>query len=66
MRCVACDELLTPREISRKSPITGEEYQLCTPCLKEAGLLIESNENPVAEDVYVDISGLAEEELEIS
>lgn len=49
MRCVACDDPLTGLEQSRKSPITGEDYLLCTPCLREAGLLIPSVENPLAD-----------------
>lgn len=39
MRCIACDDMLTSGEMGKKSPITGEEYLLCRPCLKEAGLL---------------------------
>ena len=49
MRCVACDEPLTGLEQSRKSPTTGEDYLLCTPCLREAGLLVPSVENPLAD-----------------
>lgn len=53
---------MSSKEMGRKSPVTNEEYLLCTPCLKEAGLLIEAVENPLAEeDVYLDISGLQEE-----
>lgn len=50
MRCVACDDPLTGLEQSRKSPTTGEDYLLCTPCLREAGLLVPSIENPLADD----------------
>ena len=50
MRCVACDEPLTGLEQSRKSPATGADYLLCTPCLREAGLLVTSVENPLASD----------------
>ena len=39
MRCVACDDPLTSGEMGKKSPVTGEDYLLCRPCLKEAGLL---------------------------
>lgn len=49
MRCVACDDPLTALEQSRKSPTTGEDYLLCTPCLREAGLLVPSVENPLAD-----------------
>ena len=57
MRCVACDEPMTGLEMSRKSPVTGEEYLLCTACLIKAGLLVEATENPLADDV------LSEEEF---
>jgi hypothetical protein len=49
MRCVACDEPLSALEMSRKSPMTGEDYLLCTECLIAAGLLVHSIENPLAE-----------------
>ena len=49
MRCVACDDMLSALEMSRKSPATGEDYLLCTPCLMEAGLLVHSIENPLAD-----------------
>lgn len=63
MRCVACDEPMTPMEQSRKSPTTGQEYLLCTPCLREAGLLSDAIENPIAEDVYQDIAMLTDEDF---
>ena len=49
MRCVSCDDPLSALEMSRKSPVTQEEYDLCTECLKKAGLLVFSIENPLAE-----------------
>ena len=49
MRCVSCDDPLSALEMSRKSPVTQEEYDLCTECLKKAGLLVFSVENPLAE-----------------
>lgn len=49
MRCVACDDPLSALEMSRKSPVTGEDYLLCTPCLAKAGLLVHSIENPLAD-----------------
>ena len=49
MRCVACDDPLTALEMSRKSPVTQEEYDLCTECLKKAGLLTLAIENPLAD-----------------
>ena len=60
MRCVACDESLTALEMSRKSPVTGEDYLLCTKCLVEAGLLIVAIENPLAE---TEIEGSYEEDF---
>jgi hypothetical protein len=50
MHCVACDDPLTPKEMGRKSPITGEDYLLCTPCLEAAGLLQQAIEIPIADD----------------
>lgn len=49
MHCVACDLLLSQKELSRKSPTTGEDYLLCTKCLAEAGLLHLAVENPLVE-----------------
>lgn len=64
MRCVACNEPLSSLEMGRKSPVTGEDYLLCTKDLREAGLLVTAEENPIAEeDVYVDISGMTEEDF---
>lgn len=61
MRCVACDEPLSPKEQSMKSTITGEDFLLCMKCLNEAGLLQAVEESPIAEeDVYFDISKLEE------
>lgn len=62
MRCVACDDPLSPKEESMKSQVTGEDFLLCTPCLGKAGLLQTAVENPLAEeDVYMDISRLEED-----
>ena len=60
MHCIACDEFLTALEMSRKSPVTREDYLLCTKCLVEAGLLIVSIENPLAE---TEIEGSYEEDF---
>ena len=54
MHCVACDVQLTPQEMSRKSPVTGEDYLLCTHCLDAAGLLHKATENPLAIDEVTD------------
>jgi len=50
MRCVACDKMLSALEMSRKSSVTNEDFLLCTKCLQEAGLLVFSIENPLAEN----------------
>lgn len=66
MRCVACDVPLTQKEESMKSPITGEDYLLCTKDGKAAGLAVyldiveDEGPPPVEEDAYTAISGLDE------
>ena len=62
MRCVACDDPLSPKEESMKSQVTGQDFLLCMKCMNEAGLLQFAEENPLAEaDVYMDISRLEED-----
>lgn len=64
MRCVACDKVLSEREERIKSPVTGEEYQMCLHDLKEAGLLhgdIGAPPPVEEEDPYMAISQLDEE-----
>ena len=58
MRCVACDAMLTSTEMGKKSPIDGQDYLLCFPCLRSACLL-SPQEQAVEESV--DTTGPTEE-----
>lgn len=33
MRCVSCNEILTDKEATRKSHVTGEYVDMCSHCL---------------------------------
>jgi len=49
MRCVACDSRLSERDCSRKSPLTGMYYDLCSKCFSTIKDQVESVENPLLE-----------------
>lgn len=44
-RCAACDSRLTERDCSRKSPLTGLYYDLCTKCFSTIKHDVDSIEN---------------------
>ena len=44
MRCLACDCNLSDVESTRKSPLTGEYYDLCTHCLNDISLVFPDEE----------------------
>lgn len=59
MRCVSCDWPLTSQEMGKKSPLDRQEYLMCFPCLKKAGLLthqelermpLETSDPPIEQD----------------
>jgi len=45
MRCAACDRGLSDLDSSRKSPITGQYYDLCGRCFKTIEDQVEFVEN---------------------
>ena len=51
MRCAACDDPLSDRESSRKSPTTGQYYDLCDGCFGTIADQVEVSENPVVEQL---------------
>lgn len=48
MRCVACDKNLGNRESTRKSPVTGQYYDLCDKCFDTIKDQVEVVENPLS------------------
>lgn len=46
MRCLACNDLMTNRDTSRKNPKTGNYYDLCSPCFETIKDQVEWVENP--------------------
>lgn len=57
MRCVACNRILTDREATRKSALTGEYLDLC-----DADYLPIAEDVPVIESDYEDEGEVTEEE----
>jgi len=55
-RCAACDARLSDRDMSRKSPVTGLYYDLCSKCFSTIKDEVESVENPQLEgsDIHYD------------
>lgn len=51
MHCRACDDLISDKEASRKSPTTGEYYDLCDECFGTIADQVEVSENPLVEQL---------------
>lgn len=49
MRCIACDNILSERDMTRVGAHSGDPLELCTPCVKSIPGL-EFVENPIADD----------------
>lgn len=45
MRCAACDSKMSDLDCSRKSPLTGQYYDLCGKCFKTIADQVDSVEN---------------------
>lgn len=43
MRCLACNQILSDKEATRRSANTNEFVDLCDPCLIDTGLVTYTN-----------------------
>ena len=53
MRCQACNDPLSDREATRKSP-SGMYYELCNHCFETIADQVQTTENPLADDLVTE------------